>query len=289
LTASGSSAGLVTDGSGGTGTAGALLGGEVDLYVDNSNGDLTSDELNRIQEAVNAVDATIAPYGVVINEVSDPTQANVTLNMNTTSSLGGVAQGVLGCTTDADQVTMIQGWNWYAGSDATQVGSGQYDFETAVVHELGHVLGLGHSSRSSSVMYASLATGATNRTLVSADLNVPDSDSGPCALHAAPAATVRSTSNSPSMTARSSTSVPSITSSASSGNPMSAADQLCANFTLVLNDVRNDYQRELSVVTAMWQSADAVTMQHLDAWLSMEAGAMGMSKDTLRRDLLFAS
>jgi hypothetical protein len=30
-------------------------------------------------------------------------------------------------------------------------------------------------------------------------------------------------------------------------------------------------------------------MQHLDALLSMEAGAMGMSKDTLMRDLLFAS
>jgi hypothetical protein len=137
LTAGGSSAGLVTDGSGGTATAGALLGGEVDLYVDNSSSDLTSDELARIQDAVNTIDATIAPYGVVINQVSDPTQANVTLNMNTTSALGGLAQGVLGCTTDADQVTMIQGWNWYAGSDATQIGSGQYDFETAVMHELG--------------------------------------------------------------------------------------------------------------------------------------------------------
>jgi hypothetical protein len=54
----------VTDSSSGTATAGALLGGEVDLYVDNANGDLTSDELARIQDAVNTVDATIAPYGV---------------------------------------------------------------------------------------------------------------------------------------------------------------------------------------------------------------------------------
>jgi hypothetical protein len=289
LTAGGSSAGLVTDGSGGTATAGALLGGEVDLYVDNSNGDLTSDELARINDAVTSIDATIAPYGVTIVEVSDPTQANVTLNMNTTSSLGGAAQGVLGCTTDADQVTMIQGWSWYAGADPTQVGGGQYDFETAVMHELGHVLGLGHSSNSSSVMYASLATGTANRVLTTADLNVPDDDSGPCALHAVPAAVMKSTSNSPSMTARSSTSVPSSTSSASSGNPMSAADQLFANFPLVLNDLRNVYQRELSAVTAMWQSADAVAMQHLDALLSMAAGAMGMSKDTLMRDLLFTN
>jgi hypothetical protein len=105
--------------------------------ADNSNGDLTSDltsdELARIQDAVTSIDATIAPYGVVINEVSDPTQANVTLNMAATSALGGAAQGVLGCTTDADQVTMLQGWSWYAGSDPTQVGAGQYDFDTAVV------------------------------------------------------------------------------------------------------------------------------------------------------------
>jgi hypothetical protein len=52
---------------------------------------------------------------------------------------------------------MIQGWNWYAGADPTQIGAGQYDFETAVMHELGHVLGRGHSSDSCSVMYATLA------------------------------------------------------------------------------------------------------------------------------------
>ncbi len=283
LTAGGSSAGLVTDGSGGTATAGALLGGEVDLYVDNSNGDLTSDELARIQDAVNAVDTRIAPYGVVINAVTDPAQANVTLNMNTTSSLGGTAQGVLGCTTDADQVTMIQGWNWYAGSDPTQVGAGQYDFETAVMHELGHVLGLGHSSNSSSVMYASLATGTANRVLTTADLNVPDNDSGPCALHAAPAAPVSSRSNTPSMAAPSSTSVP------NNGSPISAADQLFANYTLVLNEMRNGNQSTMSSVAALWQSIDALALQRLDLLLSMEAGAMGMSKDSLMSDPLFSS
>jgi hypothetical protein len=280
LTSGGSSAGLVTDGSVGTATAGALLGGEVELYVDNSNGYLTSDELSRIQDAVNSIDATIAPYGVTIVEVADPTQANVALNMNTTSSLGGLAQGVLGCTTDADQVTMIQGWNWYAGSDPTQVGSGQYDFETAVMHELGHVLGLGHSSDSSSVMYAVLAPGTANRALVTADLNVSDDDSGPCALHAVPAATVSSPS----------TSVPlgGLTPPAQSGNPLSVMDQVFADFAL-LSDVRNAYQSEWSSMSTLWQSADALALQRLDVLLSMEAGAMGVSKDSLMRDFLFAS
>jgi hypothetical protein len=288
LTAGGSSAGLVTDGSSGTATAGALLGGEVDLYVDNSNGDLTSDELARIQDAVTSIDATIAPYGVVINEVSDPTQANVTMNMNTTSSLGGVVQGVLGCTTDADQVTMIQGWNWYAGSDPSQIGSGQYDFETAVMHELVHVLGLGHSSSSTSVMCASLSAGTANRALVTTDLNVPDSDSGPCALHAAPAAPVSGTSNSHDVPALSSTSIPS-SGSPNNGSPMSAADQLFATLSRIFSAAENAYQSELSSVVAMWQSADALALQRLDALVGLEAGAMGMSKDTLTRDFLFAS
>src|SRR5262249_31393439 len=203
--------------------------------------------------------------------------------MNTTSSLGGVAQGVLGCTTDADQVTMIQGWSWYAGADPTQVGGGQYDFETAVMHELGHVLGLGHSSSNTSVMYATLTTGTAKHVLTTADLSVPDTHAGPDALHAVPAAAVSGTSSGQGMTAPSSTSV------SSDGSPMSTTDQLFANFTLVLNEMRNGNQPALSSVAALWQSIDALALQRLDLLLSMEAGAMGVTKDNLMRELFFAS
>jgi hypothetical protein len=34
--------------------------------------------------------------------------------------VGGYADGVLGCTTDDGQITIIAGWNFYAGSDPTQ-------------------------------------------------------------------------------------------------------------------------------------------------------------------------
>src|SRR5262249_2673732 len=102
-------------------------------------------------------------------------------------------------------------------------------------------------------------------------------------LHAAPAAPVSSTSNSPSMIAPRSTSVP------SSGSPMSAADQLFANFTPVLNEMRNGNQPASSSVAALWQSIDAVVSQRLALWLSMGAGAMGATKDKLMRNLFIAS
>jgi hypothetical protein len=188
LSKNGSSAGLVTVGTdAGTTAIGALLGGDIDLYVDNSNGDLTADELARIQDAVTAVDAVTLPYGVAVMEVTDPTVADVTLNMDITSAVGGYSDGVLGCTTDAGQITIIAGWNFYAGSDATQIGTAQYDFQTVVTHELGHALGLGHNSNSTSVMFATLNAGTANRVLTTADLNVPDTGTGgACGLHATP-------------------------------------------------------------------------------------------------------
>jgi hypothetical protein len=179
-------AALVIDGASGTATSGGLLAGDVELYVDNSDGELTPDELASVQDAVTAVDTVTEPYGVKVEEVSDPAAADVKLSMNTTSAVGGYADGVLGCTTDAGQITIIAGWNFYAGSDTTQIGAGQYDFQTVVTHELGHALGLGHSADITSVMYASLNTGTVSRSLTATDLNVPDADgTGACGLHAA--------------------------------------------------------------------------------------------------------
>jgi hypothetical protein len=42
-------------------------------------------------------------------------------------------------------------------------------------------------------------------------------------------------------------------------------------------------------MSALWQSIDALVLQRLDFLLSMEAGAMGVTKDSLMRELFFAS
>jgi hypothetical protein len=188
-------------------TAGQLLGGNVELYVDNSNGNLTADELARIQDAVNAVDATTAPYGVAINEVTDPTQADVTLSMDTTSAVGGYAQGILGCYTTTGTITLIQGWTWYAGADPTQIGANQYDFQTTVTHELGHALGLGEGSVTTSAMYGTLAPATAIRTLTTADLNIPYAEGSADAQRAAlpPAGVIVAAASSPSTMVASST------------------------------------------------------------------------------------
>jgi sugar lactone lactonase YvrE len=169
-----------SDGSGDTsGIANTLLAGDLSVYINDPSGLFTSDELARIQEAVNAWDAILAPYNVTITEVSNPTLANMVIDTSTTSACGGRSSGVLGCfNAPNNEITLIQGWNWYPGSDPTQIGAGQYDFETTVLHELGHALGLGGSTNTSSPMYQTLAAGAALRTVTTQDLNIPDPPEG---------------------------------------------------------------------------------------------------------------
>ena len=83
----------------GTTGTGALQGGDLALYVDNSSGQLTADELARIDDAVAAVNAVLAPYGVTVSETSDSSLANVVIDTNATTAVGGFTDGVLGCET----------------------------------------------------------------------------------------------------------------------------------------------------------------------------------------------
>jgi len=163
------------------------------LYVDNSSGTFTADEVTRISDAVANVEALVSPYGtnIIVVDSSIGTNANLVIDTKAITALGGYADGVLGATTDSGEITIVQGWNWYTGANAATVGANQFDFQTVVTHELGHGLGLGHSAATGPVMYGSLETGAAPRTLSVADLNIPDIDTGgACGLHVAPVARI---------------------------------------------------------------------------------------------------
>jgi hypothetical protein len=156
------------------GIANTLVAGNLNVYIDNSSGYFTADELALIQDAVNSLDALLVSYNVSITLVGDSASANFVLDAGTTSGSGGMGQGVLGCfNPDKSEITIIEGWNWFAGADPTQLGADQYDFETTVIHEFGHALGLGGASDTNSPMFEMLPTGTARRTMTTQDLNIP--------------------------------------------------------------------------------------------------------------------
>ncbi|MCA9011876.1 MAG: HYR domain-containing protein [Planctomycetaceae bacterium] len=174
LSKTGNAAGLIIDGGHGVTSIGALLAGDLTLYIDNRNSGFLSDELARIEQAVAGIELLIAPYGtnIFIVDSSAGLDANIIISTSTTSVLGGMEDGVLGVTTSDGGITIIDGWNWYAGADFTAIGAGQYDFQTVITHEIAHSIGLGHSDLLDSVMFPELATGDLRRSLILTDLNI---------------------------------------------------------------------------------------------------------------------
>jgi predicted outer membrane repeat protein len=169
--------------------AGQLVTGPVGVYLANADGTpVPADEQGRLDDAITALDTTFGPNGVDLVDVGVANAANAVVQVQIAdiSATGSAADGVLGCTV-AGQITLLTGWNWFTGADPTAIGTGQYDFETIVMHELGHAIGLGHSGDTNSVMYAYLAPGQTRRVVTAADLSVLDSPStAPEPLLAAP-------------------------------------------------------------------------------------------------------
>ncbi|MFL5341984.1 MAG: matrixin family metalloprotease, partial [Gemmataceae bacterium] len=143
----------------------------------------------QIDAAIAELNGLLGSRGVNLVEIhgDDSVDADVHLHVAGTSVIGGVDQGVLGVTQQGiGEITIISGWNYYFGGDASAVGADQYDFETVVMHELGHSIGLGHSQDTGSVMYPYLATSQARRALTASDLAIIDSESGTDPLLAAP-------------------------------------------------------------------------------------------------------
>jgi uncharacterized repeat protein (TIGR01451 family) len=130
----------------------------------------TAQEQARIADALTILNAELESLGVTMVEApATDGSANVHLHLASTTPVGGLADGVLGVTI-GDDITIVNAANYYLGSDPTGIRPGQYDFETLVVHELAHAVGLGEGVDASSAMYPYLALGTVRRDLSTAEL-----------------------------------------------------------------------------------------------------------------------
>src|SRR5207244_1253112 len=88
-----------------------------------------------------------------------------------TTPVGGKNEGVLGYANPSGDVYIVNDWTWFTDSNASAIGATQYDYQTVMTHELGHSIGLEHSSDSNSVMAASLNSGVAHRAFTAFDLS----------------------------------------------------------------------------------------------------------------------
>jgi predicted Zn-dependent protease len=131
---------------------------------------------------VSAVVGAIKAWGSVVNSASTSQQsvrgqapATITLNNNgkicNGSCLAATLTGYYTGNTiyDADVYTNTR--YKYTSSGENDGCSGEYDMDGIMVHEVGHVIGIGHSSVAGATMYPSVSScNYNNRTLEADDL-----------------------------------------------------------------------------------------------------------------------
>jgi hypothetical protein len=130
---------------------------------------------------VNATVSAIRAWGVV-NSASTPLQAvrgaapaTIMLNTNgricTGSCLAATLTGYYSGSiiNDADVYTNTK-YKFYSSGEADGC-SGEFDIEGIMVHEVGHVIGIGHTNVAGATMYPSVSScNAANRTLEADDI-----------------------------------------------------------------------------------------------------------------------
>jgi len=160
--------------------AGELVTGTVWVSFEDASGTTTADHLARLDDAVAGLNATFGEYGLTMGvvEPDNAVSAHIRIEVAGDSDCGGAADGVLGCTAAAGEITLIEGWEWYVNSDASSIGQGQFDFQTIVTHELGHTLGLDHSGDADSVMHEYLAASSVRRDITAKDLALLEQGGG---------------------------------------------------------------------------------------------------------------
>jgi hypothetical protein len=151
-----------------------LKPGAIKVAVNLPAGPLAVAEAAAIRNVLATYNAQLKPYGVSFVWVTgaQAATAQVHIGMAASTPLGGVAQGVLGdfSVTTSENITLVQGWNWYFGNNPAKIGAKQYDFQSVVAHELGHALGLGENLDPYSSMDLYLASGEVSRYLAPEDL-----------------------------------------------------------------------------------------------------------------------
>ena len=141
--------------------------------------------INDSDNGVSAVAGAIKAWGIVNGTTTSTAAkrgtapATITLNNNgkvcTGSCLAATltgyyhTEGALTFIDDADIYTNTR--YSYTSSKETDGCSGEYDIDGIMVHEVGHVIGLGHSTVSGATMYPSVSScNFNNRTLEADDL-----------------------------------------------------------------------------------------------------------------------
>jgi uncharacterized repeat protein (TIGR03803 family) len=143
---------------------------------DDTGAGIDTNELARISDAMAYLNAALGSFGVALSWAAPGTPADVHIHFASTTPQGGASDGVLGFTTADNDVYLVEGWNYSTAADATQVGAGQYDFQTLATHELAHTVGLGESSDPGSVMYEYLSPGTARRTFTDSNLALINTD-----------------------------------------------------------------------------------------------------------------
>jgi len=149
------------------------------VSIDRNSAFGSHDQIDRFRDAIQTINTDFGSYGVHLVEIdSELDTADIRLQLSDTSPCGGVEQGILGCTTKWGEITLVQGWAWYSGADENAISTSQFDLQTIVTHELGHSIGLEHSSDANSVMYARLQQGVARRGFTDHDLTLLRQEQG---------------------------------------------------------------------------------------------------------------
>jgi predicted Zn-dependent protease len=95
------------------------------------------------------------------SSISSPNHIKADEDIGT--QLAGTRRNVTGSTITSFALIVndYNGYSWYDGTQAPSLPSNYFDLQSVLRHELGHALGLCHSSNTSRLMYCCISTGQT--------------------------------------------------------------------------------------------------------------------------------